>query len=69
MAMDAEPNLLLLSYDEARFVALGGISRTTLWELINRGELTRVKIGSRAFITTESIAAYVERLKVAAGAP
>ena len=34
---------------------LGGIGRTKLYELINDGQLTRVRIGSRAFITGESL--------------
>jgi predicted DNA-binding transcriptional regulator AlpA len=41
---------------------LGGISRTTVYELINRGELVKVNIGARGFVTAESIAAYVGRL-------
>jgi hypothetical protein len=45
--------------------SLGGTSRTTLYELVDRGELVKVNIGRRAFITAESIAAYVERLKAA----
>lgn len=36
---------------------LGGIGRTMLYELITSGELTKVKIGTRGFITVESIAA------------
>jgi hypothetical protein len=42
---------------------LGGISRTTIYELVNRGLLTKVNIGSRGFITAESLATYVESLK------
>ncbi|MCI4674787.1 helix-turn-helix domain-containing protein [Candidatus Mycolicibacterium alkanivorans] len=41
---------------------LGGIGHTTIYDLINRGELTKVNIGRRSFITAESIAAYVDRL-------
>jgi hypothetical protein len=52
---------LLLPYDEAR-AALGGIGRTTLWELITSGQLVKVNIGRRGFITAESIAAYVNSL-------
>lgn len=47
---------------------LGGISRTTVYELIGSGELTRVNIGRRCFITADSIAAYLSRLSEAAGA-
>lgn len=63
--MDGEPKRLLLPYDEARD-KLGGISRTTLWELVNRGELIRVNVGRRGFITTKSVAAYVDRITAAA---
>lgn len=38
------------------------IRRTSLYALIDAGELTRVKVGGRAFITQASIDAYVERL-------
>lgn len=43
-------------------IALGGISRTTLYRLVSDGALTRVNIGRRAFVTAESIDAYVESL-------
>lgn len=48
--------------------ALGGIGRTKLYELVNAGELVHVNIGRRGFITADSIAAYVERLKQQLGA-
>lgn len=63
--MDGELNRLLLPYDEARD-KLGGISRTTLWELVNRRELTKVNVGRRGFITAKSVAAYVDRIESAA---
>jgi predicted DNA-binding transcriptional regulator AlpA len=47
---------------------LGGVSRTTVYELVNRGELVKVNIGRRGFITGESLAAYVDRLSEAATA-
>ena len=50
----------LLSVDQACH-QLGGISRSMLYNLINRGDLERVKVGNRALITHESIAAYVAR--------
>lgn len=62
--MDPESTRLLLPYDEAR-IALGGIGRTTLWELVNRSEIVRVNVGRRGFITAKSIAAYVDRLSEA----
>ena len=47
---------------------LGGISRTTVYELVNRGELTKVSIGRRSFITAESLASYIDRISAAATA-
>jgi len=41
---------------------LGGIGRTKLYELVNDGELTKVNIGSRSFVTADSLDAYLERL-------
>lgn len=41
---------------------LGGIGRTTLYRLIKDGHLVRANIGRRAFITGESIAAYITRI-------
>lgn len=46
---------------------LGGIGRTTLYELAKQGEIQLVNIGRRAFITRESLDAYVVRL--ATGSP
>jgi excisionase family DNA binding protein len=53
---------LLVSIDEAR-AKLGGISRTTVYQLIDKGELVKVNIGSRGLITADSIDGYVRRLK------
>lgn len=41
---------------------LGGIGRTKLYELINEGKLTRVRIGARAFITGESLEGFLAEL-------
>lgn len=38
---------------------LGGIGRTTLYRLIEEGHLARARIGRRAFITGDSLAAYI----------
>ena len=46
---------------------LGGIGRTMLYQLIRRGEVTRVKLGARSFITADSLANYLDRLVVEAG--
>lgn len=63
-----ESNRLLLAVPDA-CAALGGIGRTTLWELVSRGELTRVNVGRRSFVTMKSIAAYVDRLTEAQSGP
>jgi hypothetical protein len=55
----------LHSIPEARD-ALGGIGHTTIYDLIKRQELVKVNIGRRGFITSESLAAYVDRLSAAA---
>jgi len=65
--MDGKPERLLLPYDEAR-AALGGISRTTLWQLVNQGQIVRVNVGRRGFITAKSIDAYIDRLTAVASA-
>ncbi|PJE01902.1 MAG: hypothetical protein CK428_30605 [Mycobacterium sp.] len=54
----------LVPIPEARSV-LGGIGRSTLYELIEQGEVVRVKLGRRAFVTAESLVAYVDRLTAA----
>lgn len=41
---------------------LGGVSNSTVYNLIERGDLTRVKIGARAFIPMASIEAYLARI-------
>lgn len=58
----------LVSILEAREKWLGGIGHTTMYELIKRGEIVKVNIGRRSFVTAESLAAYVERLSEAATA-
>jgi hypothetical protein len=54
----------LVSIPEAR-QALGGIGHSTIYELVNRGEIVKVNIGRRGFITAESLDAYVDRLSTA----
>ena len=58
---------LLLDVDETR-KALGGLGRTKVYELANAGEIIKINIGARGFFTAKSIAAYVDRLAVAANA-
>ena len=44
---------------------LGGLGRTTIYELIKQGEIEIVKIGSRSFVTHESLSGYVSKLSLA----
>lgn len=60
-ALESVTGRLLMPYTDA-MRALGGIGRTTLFELINGGQLERVNIGRRGFITTRSLTAYVDSL-------
>lgn len=61
MAQDTE---LLLDYAETgRRLSVG---RTTIYGLVDRGELATVKIGRRSLITAASLRAYVERLSAGA---
>ena len=62
--MTISPEQLLTPIPDACAV-LGKVSRTTVYELANRGELVKVNIGRRGFITTESLVAYVDRLSEA----
>ena len=39
-----------------------GVGRTTVYELLNNGEIKGVKVGSRRLIPDESIVAYQEKL-------
>lgn len=42
-----------------------GVKRSTLYDLLAKGEIESVKIGKRRLITADSLEAYVERLKEA----
>jgi hypothetical protein len=53
---------LLIPGPEARY-KLGGIGWTKFCELMKSGELERVTIGRRSFVTAASLYAYVERLR------
>ena len=57
----ALPERLLYPLPEVR-ERLGGISYTTLYALIGRGDLLVVKIGRRSFIPAESLTRFVEQL-------
>jgi excisionase family DNA binding protein len=52
---------LLYHYDEVMHQL--NIGRTTLYTLIDSGQLVKVSIGRRALITAESLTAYVDSLK------
>ncbi|WP_343577475.1 helix-turn-helix domain-containing protein [Mycobacterium sp.] len=41
---------------------IGGISRSKVYELIDAGELRRIRIGRRAFISGDSIAAFLRKV-------
>jgi excisionase family DNA binding protein len=58
--MTATAQRRLVSIPEACEL-LGGVSRTTLYGLVKRGELTQARIGRRGFVTVESIDGYVAR--------
>ena len=40
------------------------IGRTKLHELVNSGQLTRVRIGTRAYVTRESLDSFIDDLPV-----
>lgn len=61
MSTDTTDKRLIHPYPEAMH-QLGDIGRTKLDQLCDSGELKRVHIGRRAFITAESLEAYVNRL-------
>jgi hypothetical protein len=63
---EQQPRLLVPIPDACS--ELGGVSRTTVYDLANQGELVKVNIGRRGFITGESLAAYVDRLREASTA-
>ena len=48
----------LYSIEEARLV-FGGISRATIYDLLNSGELPSVVIGRRRFVPAAAIAAFI----------
>jgi excisionase family DNA binding protein len=45
-----------------------GIGRSTVYELIAKGDLQTVKIGSRTLISHDELVRYVDRLKASAAA-
>lgn len=59
--MNEAQDRLLMPVEDVRY-ALGGVGRTMVYELVDAGELERVKIGRRGLITAASVRAYVGRL-------
>jgi hypothetical protein len=68
MAMEAAVQDQLLVPVPSTCARLGGVSRTTVYELVKQGQLVKVNIGRRGFITAKSLEAYVNRLSEAASA-
>ena len=64
MTNETTPRLL---YGISRTAEMLDSGRTAVYGLINRGELTMVKVGRRSMITAESLGDYVQRLTSAAG--
>lgn len=52
----------LLSTDAAQH-RLGDVGRTTLYRLIRDGELSKVNIGRRVFVTADSVSRYIDRIQ------
>lgn len=48
---------------------LGGVSRSTIYQLVNEGHLNLAHIGRRSFVTAESLDSYVSSLTEAAAPP
>ena len=59
MADDSKPKLIPIA---ATGELLGGVSRSMVYELVAEGRLTKVNIGTRSFVTAESLDSYVESL-------
>lgn len=56
-------NSLLVPIPDVGPRFLGGVGLTTTYKLIKDGDLRKVNIGRRGFVTRASIEAYVERLE------
>lgn len=50
----------LLPHDQA-LAHLGGISKMTLWRLVQNGEVGKVKIGRRALYSRDDLDDYIQR--------
>jgi excisionase family DNA binding protein len=58
---DATQTLLVTIEEAARLL---GIGRTTMFELIGRGEVKSVRLGRRRLITRRSLESFVEELSI-----
>ena len=66
--MNTTEDRLLVPFPEAQRL-MGGLGLTKTYELVHSGDLVKVNIGRRTFITRQSIEAYVDRLSAAALQP
>ena len=57
---------LLVSIEVCRHL-LGGLARSTIYELIKKGDLKRVRIAGRSLISMQSIESLLERKGVQVG--
>lgn len=58
---DANQSLLVTVEEAARLL---GVGRTTMFELIGRGEVKSVRLGRRRLIARKSLESFVEELSV-----
>jgi hypothetical protein len=64
---DWKPTPLLYDVDDACFI-LGKISKQKIYNLVNLGQLKRVKIGTRSLFTPEELQRFVdERVQESVG--
>jgi hypothetical protein len=54
-------NLLKAAYTVDEVIDLLSLGRNLVFDLLNAGELQRVKIGRRTIVTAESLAAFLDR--------
>ena len=62
MTIEANEEALLVPVSQVAAL-LGGLSRTSVYNLMSNGDLEHVKLGTRSFVTRSSIVALVERLR------
>lgn len=62
---EANVTARLIPIREVSEEKLPGIGLTTIYKLVNEGELQKINIGRRSFITADSIEAYIGRLSEA----